>query len=657
MKLIKKTSSIFLILVFNGCALVANLPLPLTLLRSPVTLDVTPRNSPLTFDERCRLQLISESIALGKTRAEAVAKYLPSISSNSPLDIFPLCGWRDSDTANNDIDTFDDLVTPSTIVFVAISGGGSRATSLAAHTMSLLERKLNQLAYDLGRADDQTITMVKAIDAFSTVSGGSIYAYQIARMKAAFDWTTTNEFAREALVKQQTKRLESPDFRDCSNRVHDILRDFELCFFTYQRRTLQNVGVLGGIFYFSPFNLFLGPAAIAGSNLNYTDVLAGGLNIGSAIDERSDYGVWLPLSQFLLPTRFKLGDFPESPRVFFNATALETGSAFVFTKKLIHLPSDVIEKRTARLDNRIDLNHDNRRRVEYAARPIPGAFTLEELNSSPADFPAAYAAMASAAFPIGLQPLELRKFGFDPGNRIVYPSDQKISITDGGVFDNSGLNTLISLIGHIQSLRHRLRSDIKQRVLILAINAEGEDYDVNLPTRISGRESWYERWLPFSFNLPIRYRALGVDALNLIHFTNKRRAEELAIRKLQDLTKLFGEFAHLVYLPVSLSQLSPHDENPILDSHGLFERIRNIPTTFAIGEDDDTLIAQAADLILRTEQKSGWKLGPKCADGDFATINRLDEAFAFAILRKQDWASDSRPVEIDRWCKTVKLRD
>ena len=60
-------------------------------------------------------------------------------------------------------------------------------------------------------------------------------------------------------------------------------------------------------------------------------------------------------------------------------------------------------------------------------------------------FPLARAVMASAAFPIGLPPLTLRKRDFPKGTRFkdLLAGTTKIHLTDGGVLENLGVQTLV----------------------------------------------------------------------------------------------------------------------------------------------------------------------------------------------------------------------
>jgi hypothetical protein len=653
-----------------GCTLLANAPLPLSLLRAPLTIDTGDRNDPLTDAERCRLQLMAEDAANGVSRTAVKDKYRYRRHDRT---FFPYCASAGHDAIESDFDTLQDLIDAPTIIFVAISGGGSRAASLAAHTMSLLERRVNELARELDRP--RSAAMVDAIDAFSTVSGGSIYAYRVARTKAVFD-RTLRDGPPDLHQSLQALHASRRQKRAACSTEDDFFADFSRCFFTYQGTVIQNVGLASAAFYFSPTALFLAPALIATTDLNYLDILAGGLSyIGLFSDLRFEASrSVLALYKELWPTTFRLGDLSDHPRMFFNATVLETGYPFIFTKRLMHLPLDSVERRTVRLDVEVDRRLAIQKEGSIVAtaappvnhaleirqpKPLAQAITLEELNSSPARFPLAYAVMASAAFPIGIEPLRIVKFGYDPGTRRLHKSAERLLLTDGGVFDNSGLTTVIDLAAYIKERRRLERQDSPQRMIILSINAEGDDYDVYYPKRTPPEPPWYERWFPFRYFtlklIPLRVKALGFDALDVIHFTNKRRAEEIALRRLKDLLSTYGR-EEIHYLPVGLSQLSIHDSNRIVDPHNLFDRIRQIPTRYAISSADSLLLAQAAQTIVTARQGIGWKLGPTCNSQAPqpvpSVITRLDEAFAYAVLRREDWpqVDNDDPGARSKWC-------
>ncbi len=664
----------FILLLFTqtGCAFFSNLPLVPALLRSPVTLNTKdtfgPLNGPLTADEACQLELISVDISHGKDRKEAIKNNWP------PRDQCTRIRKEGSDNsiAQNEIDLLNDLATSKVLVFVAISGGGTRAASLAAHTMSLLEKTLARVQRELGVPN--VLPLVQLVDAFSTVSGGSLYAYQVARTKSYLDLVapedqkgaskSTASDGQPVPIPICDQNFGEPGKRMEAEESLNQIISYKSCFFYHMSKTrlARNIGLSGtAVYFFQPSLLFVTPFMTTFmTDINYTDLLAGTLAFtGYPIPSE-----WKPSLISLNPTQYarlqrieggglnkpfsfaselKMGDLSLTPRFFFNTTALETGLPLVMTQRIMHLPSDRFQGRTARLDM-----------LPASPRPLAHAYMLEEINSSPASMPLAYAAMSSASFPFGLEPVELQKYGFRPGLEVVYPTSGKLHVTDGGVYDNSGLTTLTDLYSYLTSKKNK---EDKTVLVLLSINAEADDYAVDYPTRLAPPKSWYEK-PPFSlldFNfIPLRVDSLGVKALEVIHYTNKRRAEEIAISNILRIHA--DEKADLIFLPINFSQLSANDPYRIPDPNQLYESIKGIPTTFGLSSADESLIEQAANAILTSKQSPGWKVGPMCpptpkketdpsVGGNnepraknrtnlFSEIKRLDEAFAFAVLRK-----------------------
>lgn len=172
--------SCLLLMLLTGCTLVSNLPLPISLIRSPVTLDTKAirgnLNGPLSAEEACRIKLISSDIAKGTQRSQAISHRWDDTKQPCVRYSEEQSGQVDLD---DKVDNLEDLQGADVLVLIAMSGGGSRAASLAAHTMSLLEKEFNRLQEELKVPTKRHL--VTLVDAFSSVSGGSIYAYQLGR--------------------------------------------------------------------------------------------------------------------------------------------------------------------------------------------------------------------------------------------------------------------------------------------------------------------------------------------------------------------------------------------------------------------------------------------------------------------------------------------
>jgi hypothetical protein len=191
--IIKQTTYIILAAsALAGCStlvrLTADLPLALSTIRSPITVKnfVWPENGPIAEADRgilnCAGQLlasdlsISRAVAWNEAHSNIFCKTSP-FGHGSSLDTF---------------DTFEDLCTPQThvpysdpLLFVAISGGGARATALASHALAILEQKYN--AYHDAGLWWAIFPFIDRIAVFSTVSGGSLYGYQVAALKTLLD--------------------------------------------------------------------------------------------------------------------------------------------------------------------------------------------------------------------------------------------------------------------------------------------------------------------------------------------------------------------------------------------------------------------------------------------------------------------------------------
>src|SRR5439155_7360872 len=91
-----------------------------------------------------------------------------------------------------------------TLVVVSISGGGSRAGVFAAHVLAQLERKYDQIRGCGDKASCDVTSFARRIHAFSTVSGGSLYAFYVARELKDHDWTPSSDLFERALSRRRT---------------------------------------------------------------------------------------------------------------------------------------------------------------------------------------------------------------------------------------------------------------------------------------------------------------------------------------------------------------------------------------------------------------------------------------------------------------------
>jgi hypothetical protein len=632
-----RIGAVVVLTVVSGCSIqhaITYAPIPVSVIRLPVTVNPwtvgnlfemdtdqgTEVNAPLKVVDRAALTHVADALARGESRSDAV---------------------EDQKFAREHFETFKDFTDRETLIFVTVSGGGARAEALGAHTMSLLEQKYNEIAflYAKGRGLKSVVPMISQIDAYSSVSGGSIYVFHIA-LKFLPDSDRQHSSYRTG-IEQCSEISEN----DTSRSFQEIACNAS--------PSLQRLGLYTALMYFGTGL----PLVTLGTDLDYLDIMAAGLDIFSrdnpsdifpqiVTNVRNHKGILHMRTMGNLQTRAS-----ERPLFLFNATAIETGTPFVISQSLLHVPTDSL----GRISARLDVNR------EEPPRLLPHAVTLEDINSSPAKFPLAFAAMASAAFPIGIEPLPVRKYGYKESVLQRYETDDLIHLADGGVYDNSGLVSAVDLFDFLRDPRIDRRGTRVKRLLLLSINAETTNYDLDYPGRVATPKRWYEGLLPFSMNwptpfLPIRIGALGIKSLELIHFTNKTRAEQIALDHIQHLSQTpaddrqtstanesgrqYDKGSPLFFFPVNLLQLSESDSLSIPGGESLFRKVKEIGTNYTVTDGEDALIAAAAKMLVSSRQAKGWNVGPECLAVDNgqrlkSTVFRLDEAFAFALLRSQ----------------------
>lgn len=710
---------ITIIILLTGCATTEQgfsfIPIGLSLFRSPATIKThLGKNGPLTDAEKCTIEAMLDDLKPGGQNLETRHKL--KAMSNQPWVSNKECIGQarpyDLSDLNNlsPYDSLDDLYDNDTLVFVAISGGGARAAALAEAVFAHLERKYNALRNTSKSSDFYFPSLLNSIHAISTVSGGSLYAYRVARYKTQLD---NEKNIINKLIGNLNDSTKAPEafrsiqnsdiihgIRSCSDTQETIvkLRELEKRYVNFSNAAaneyihtlneylkneedhlleciggaylgLSKQGLYSSWFYMSPFNLFAGPLITLLTDESYLSILAGTLHGSTSlmmgIDSSKDRIE--KVRQIYDPSLLKLSSLTEKPRFFFNATALETGLPFVFTQRLLQLPlkSPLLSK-TARLDVNLQQSAEKKPDILRLTRPLGALTTLEDLNSSPADTPLAFAAIASAAFPLGFEPLALSKYGYDPTEQRVYESAETLHVADGGLYDNAGLSTLAELFESISTIRrvqvHKPRH--RPTLILLSINADADEYDSFFANKIPEEAGFLDK-IPLEFNAPIRYGSLGVDSLSLIHYVNKRRAEQIAVGNIQKIKNIVcgempnsgvsssltettnnlsdnnfceNEQVNFLYFPVSLAQLSHLDHYRISDPSDLFSRLKKIPTNYTISDQDKLTLRQAADLILssKQEENSDWakgveKLG-QCDGLKKPDFTRLDEAFAFSVL-------------------------
>jgi hypothetical protein len=570
-----------------GCAplgsLTEKVAIGFSMLRLPVTLRTPEVNTCIEPAQLSSLEQVSEALDRQQPRPEAIAQhFVREVEEHQCRRVLLRHPVADR------VDDHADLVDAQTIVIVAISGGGARAARLGAHTLAQLEERYN--AYSEAGDHGELRPLACQIAAYSTVSGGSIYvSYVASRYASGTD--NVGEGCRNPSEDEEVRTV----FQGARDRVRAQVGQ-------------RDLGALGASAYLSPTSLFLLPLMTLVTDRSFLDVLSHGVN----------------MTQEHYFSETMLGELPQRPRFFFNSVSIETGTPFVLTQRIQQLPSDFRPSWTARIDVPRLAQRD-------PARPLSVSLMLEDLNSSPALFPLSYAAMASAAFPPVMEPLEIREYGFDSETGKMFSTERTVHLTDGGVFDNSGLITAVDFFEYlVHEARQRAGgTPVKRSLLLLSINAETSRAQGHRRTSaLSAESSWN-----IGVNWPIRH--LGAGAIDQVHFTNKRRGEEIAWERLETLKRALAPDAEVdvLYFPVNLTQLSELDPFAIEDGEEMFNKVSRIPTDYVIRVDHDKLLARAVEQILDADQSSegrhpgtGWPVGPRGSE-----IHQLGDAFVRAI--------------------------
>jgi hypothetical protein len=447
-----------------------------------------------------------------------------------------------------------------TAVFVAVSGGGARATVFSSYVLALLEKRYDQLRVASPQGVDQG-SFLSQITAFSTVSGGSILAHHV------------------AVAGLRTKRK-----NEDSSYIQTSAMLFQDLAFNPKSVGMMPLHSIGWITLWQqgvklPFGLFE-----QFTDMGYADDLAEGLEVSSQ-------GSYRPFAYFHRVLTPSLETLPIRPRFFFNATILETGQPIVLTQR----PDNLCPP--PRSWAPVGLGIGDEVQCKDRCRPICNALTLEDIGVSSQRFPLAYAAAASAAYPVGVEPLRVAaKRCLKKGLKEQPDCDWQegmVSLADGGIYDNSGLSTIADLVEYFTT------QDLADRFVVIAINADNtyvapiERILPPAPLSYFG----FERTSP----LPGLWTAIpGADA---IHYVNKRRAEVLARQRIERAQKLRQKPVY--YFGVSLLEVGRGDYNESdmgsiksQSSTELRMKIAGIPTTLGLTDEHQKTLLKAAEQLV-----------------------------------------------------------
>jgi predicted acylesterase/phospholipase RssA len=498
----------------TGCRTVERTMLGLSRIKSPITINTPGLNHALTREELLQAGIDPES--------------------RQPAGPTPTPG-PGQEAGGTRFDDLSDLATERTKVFVCLSGGGARAARMAAHTMALLEQEYNAQTGPAAKGQP----LVEAIDAWSTVSGGSVYASYVAASALKSD-------AREETFKNLAN----------GRKV---------------RWATQRLGAMAAVFYFWPGNMGYAPVM---QLLTEWDTL----NLFARTHAMFQEGR-LPI----LPTSGlrKLGELPRRPRFLFNATCLETGRPMIFTQALLHrdLSHDPLERLAP--DPLVYWAGGEQKAVRPNEQPLGFATTLEDLGSGPGRFPVAHAVFASAAFPGAFQPLLLHKFR--PSTNAPPAASRKpkplwerhgiVTIVDGGIYDNTGLTTALELAAWLEAQGKPGRG--AQRFVILSVDANNETDAYKEPTAPAR--------VPWRLDVPVRGLLPAVSTFSRLYTKQQSLVRAALARRIASL--------------VASGSLEFY-EVKLIDAVKNAADVRKIPTDFVMTDREDAALKEAVAELL-----------------------------------------------------------
>jgi len=460
-------------------------------------------------------------------------------------------------------DSYSDLMDKPVTVVVCLSGGGARAARMAAFTMASLERRYNSNFTSTARSHP----LAAQIDGWSSVSGGSVYASFVAaqlRLDAGARTNTFEDLITSGWVKLGTRQL-------------------------------------GGV---AAFSYLWGYAPVMQLTSDWDTLHLFAHNL-AVLQNRNPFVI-------PAPNACKLGDLPERPRFFFNAVCRETGRPFVFTQSVIH--RDISGDPLARLDLNEDpislwITNSPVETTNQQQELFNHAATLEDLGSPPSRFPLVYAVLASAAFPGVFEPLTLQRFSFDTNAEPVHVKHRmapwrrnKVTIVDGGIYDNTGVVSALSLLDYLEKGMKKNGG----KMVILSVDANKDRTGYQGPSGAS--------YIPCKLDLPFRGLVPAVETMRnffrcqqaLIQIAIQHRVLQLqkagilnyyAVR-LCDATNVMVPSSDLVK---NISKTEGNLEDTTLaqlENIDMFGLIKNIPTDFVLKAGEDEKLRRTVESLL-----------------------------------------------------------
>lgn len=480
--------------------------------------------SPITYDLR--------HVELNKPLAETFRAELEKARAGLPAEPITTNVLGKAER----IDDLADLAAKDTLVMVCYSGGGARAARMAMHAMAELEAVYNK------RHDESATPLIDRIDAYSTVSGGSIYSSLVAAGFHTAQSTNT--------MKERRNGFQSLP----GNRRAGLIT--------------SNLGSSSALYYFNPGHFGVVPALLTVTEWDTLNLFA-----------RTHAYVQQNRFLFTPPQKLMtLADLNRSPRFLFNATCVETRMPFVITQSALHHESDAnpltgVTYNPARdwfLETSLSYSR------ELLRNPLVHASTLEDIGSSPGAFPLSYAAMASAAFPFIFNPLHLKKHNVTEDE----DEDSYVRLIDGGIYDNTGIVTALELFSHFET-RH---PNPNRKLVLISINADNVigGFDKKSLAKIGF----------FELDIPLRGAYEAVQSMNQVYYHQTQLFRAAIQRRVKELN---FERPRVEFFDINLEDLKADKQ--------LREDVQQIKTAMVISRKNDLLMKRAVEEIMKTPRE------------------------------------------------------
>ena len=458
-------------------------------------------------------------------------------------------------------DNYSDLLGRKKILGVSLSGGGARAAYFSSKVLRDIEE-----AY-------QSKPFYKEISFYSSVSGSSIVNAYIGA------WMYANQ-KRSGDFLSQPWKADSLDSNSLEGNPFSWIHNFIKGDGDYLK-SCGNLGDIATYIFFDPMNLGLPVVFSFFTNQGYSRYLIlaeeyclrnllfqnGVTHYNSAYEIDEEFVGSLLLSTNHSP--FKLSDLGgfEGSRHYINATILETGQRLVFANKKYHVyPREGLHQR------------------------LNDIVFLEDLYSSVEEFSIADATVASMSFPGATEPVVLDVYDGAVTEDDSPKSIAQIQIIDGGVFDNTGLATLVDIM-----FDEVIATDTKSQELIILMvvsdNYESKTIEQIIKEGSDLNSSDISQNI-FGLNLPIKGIGVGIQSAFLIYELNKRNSIRLifydAFKRLKELNSN-GRDISLKILPISLGCLANELE---------LKEVLNIETYYSISIDAVKKIEKAVENLM-----------------------------------------------------------